>query len=525
MSKALDRNLECYKIRQLVECDLDERNFEKDPNCSEAPKEIVDAVAKLVVDGLSAFEVFKNLPTPIRYFKCSINVLIMWDKASGILYTDENLKNLKQIKKVLDGEKSFVEVYNLDKLLAGQESIRKYKLDQRSFNKKDKEKLLRYYFGNYGDMKKISKEIDSELNKIDDKLAKIEIENIQDNRIDLEKKRDSLINGRLALIQLRENVILTESVNINKSNKNSALIKFCTSLMNFAADIITLVTFPVIKGMLFAIQLPAVIVKVFLKLAKIISKRVNKEKINEKDDEELFTAGLQIPSLFKALWDVLDKYIFKKFREKAEESRKENRFREQLKFLKKRISENEILAEEIEALEKEILAKKIETLEKETDPSIMEAVRISKQTKEVLNARPDKWWLRLNFFKMRTLEDNERIENTAKFVVKHVKELYLSEERLKEIDLEEQDKDHISKQLELSYARMRFLIKTLGIKKDEVDKFIDDVKDYKRKKDEDIRKAGGKENMSNVSRDAFKANKNDLVERLVKAMKSEEEGD
>ncbi len=522
MSTALDRNLECYRNRQVVEVDLDERDFEKDPKCSEAPKEIVDAAAKLV-DGLNFMGFFENLPKPMKYLSCSSNLFVMWDKASGVLYTDENLKSLKQIKRVLDGEKSFSKVYNLDRTLAGQKSIRKYKLDERSFDKKDKEKLLRYYFSNYGDMKKLSKEIDSEITKIENKLDDLEIENNQDNRIDLEKKRNRLIEGRLALIQLRENVILVESMNINKSNRAGALVRFGASLLNFMADIITLVTFPVIRGMLFAIQLPAVIVRAFLKLAKIISKRINKEKTNEKDNEKLFTTALQVPSLFKAFWDALDKHIFKKFREKAEESRKENRFREQLKFLKKRISENEILTEEIETLEKEILAEKIETLEKETDPSIIEAVRISKQTKEVLNAKPDKWWLKL--FKMKTLEDHERIENTAKFVVKHVKELYLSEERLKEIELEEQDKDHISKQLELSYARMRFLIKTLGIKKDEVDKFIDDVKDYKRKKDEDIRKAGGKENMSNVEKDAFKANKNDLVERLVKAMKSEEEGD
>ena len=77
MSTALDRNLECYRNRQVVEVDLDERDFEKDPKCSDAPKEIVDAAAGIVYT-FNILGFLENFPKPIKYDADNVKIFFLF---------------------------------------------------------------------------------------------------------------------------------------------------------------------------------------------------------------------------------------------------------------------------------------------------------------------------------------------------------------------------------------------------------------------------------------------------------------
>lgn len=283
---------------------------------------------------------------------------------------------------------------------------------------------------------------------------------------------------RASLKNLSEKNVVDMARDINRPNRNGIAFKILGGMARIAADIVIAMSLPISKVAVTALQMPLI-----------------------------------IGNFFKAL----DRHIFRKLREKSEFSRKEQMAKEQMKNINKEIGTDrvrEIIADEKDA------AKQLEKIEKTEDKEIKCAFEASKRAQNVLCAKPS---LSLRMFKIKAIEDNERLENTAKFILKQIKELP-DEDKAREM-LEKYDGVMTKinaikslKQAEQSKERIKTMLEVLGI--DNADDFINDVKEYKRKKSEDLAVIdNNKAKMNNAQRDFFAAKKNNLKDRLVEAMK------
>lgn len=495
----LERSFSC---KNIDDCDLKENYLEKSPNKAEAPKEITKAVTELVEPlGKIGLGFFTDLPTPLKCVKCSLNIIDLVDAINEARYIDVNLGELKKINDVLVKELPEIEKINCI-----------YGLKTDALTNEDCEKLYKYYFSNYDDMKKL-------LRDIDDRIRYLERNVGLENEKDIINEMESLIASRALLERITERVILLEAFDINKANKKKSYSKFFAAFMSLISDVISLVKIPALESILLAVKVPKIIGNVFWKFGRFMEGKIDKEKAK---DEEALVAAFNLPLLAVNLFKVLDKYIFKKIRDKAEASRKEDRNMRIINFLKEKIEKEKGNLEFNRLMkEKENLDEQIEALEKSEDNYIKEALKLSKQSMGVLNASA-KGYLKFNGFRMKTLEDEERMTNVARFVIKRVKDLHLIENKLDKGNVE--NRHVIENNLKVSYSRVKSMIVALGVNKDDVGGFIDDIRNYKKRKDGSIAKAGLKENVDPTILKVCRDDKQKLIDRLVEAMKSEKEG-
>ncbi|MBP5426790.1 MAG: hypothetical protein J6Y29_02705 [Clostridiales bacterium] len=566
--------LRSYSQNSTKVLDKNEERGTKDPELSKGFGEIIDTTSKLS-DALAVLGYVESLPRNLKIFKLLVDTFRLGDDVRKVRYVGSRLENLEGVKKVLDESD-----------------------DERYAKKYDyKNNKFKYFYSDYDEYKdglrrRGTKYILNkwDIRKLEKELSNQNVENREIKEKEVEKLKD--INSKLEKSisrkqKLRERVINSEAININKHSSRRLRWKFAADALSFVANVIEVFTFPVVAAYVCATKVPGAVYGICRKIYinKFNSSRdgIGIEKV--KDDYILTT--LQLPALVTDFWSSIDKWILKKFREKSEKERKEEVAKAQLDYIsqqveglsekikevgkdddsKKKFLENlekavllgekrsleeaisrleedrEIFTNEdyIDELNKDIekQKKKLRKIEdkmisktgrgaehdkyteevrgRKLTEAINEIVSIetklevggegldkvrkavfdSKKTEVIIGARPRDRFLRM--FNIRTMEDEDRMKSTAKFIVSHIRNLpdydNLDENEAKEFKT---SVDETKK----SYKRIEKMLKTINI--DDGNAFINKVRDYKREKAE-----GGS------------PDKNSLIDELVEAMKKE----
>jgi len=495
MNRVLN-DLKGYKLRKTENYNLKRGNVTRDLRASDGPMDITKEFSELVekLDKISILPAMGGYMGKITTFARSLKLV---DDTAKLLYANDNLRRMGNIDKTLKQEteelkkpqelkktqyyKKIVDLKETGIQALEAKFLMKYE-NMKQELKKNKE-AIKQQSELITKLKTTKKEMDNKLQELkEDAISnafkiprlKEKITKIEQEIFDAKVMKLKLTSRRASLMNLSEKNVVDMAKDINKSNRNEVALNLIGSLACIAADVILAISLPVSKVIL---------------------------------------VSLQIPVVFGKLIKAIDIHIFKKLREKSEASRKEEMMRAEIKNLNKAIGTDKF--NEIVANEKD-MAKQLEKIEKTEDTEIKSAFETSRRSQDVLCAKP-KWNLRM--FKIEASEDNDRLENTAKFVLKHIKELpddAKIKEELEKDDLDEKTKNKLLKglkQVEESKERVKTMLEVLGI--DNADDYIRDVKEYKSNKEEDLKAL----DVSKFDKSGYTDKKNKLKERLVEAMK------
>ena len=482
MNKVLN-DLKNYELRNTRNYDLKKGNVTRDLKVSEGPTEITKEFSELV-EKIDTLAILPIMGGHIKHVLSFVRSLILVDETAKLSYVDDNLRRIGNMNKTLEQEALTFSDYSIKGLEA--KFYMKYENIKQALkeNKKAITEEDRKIASLKSNLKSMEKELKSLMKNKNDNIDSINYLKEEMHKKELELYEARMIKLKLglrsaALKNVSEKNIVDMAKDINSSNKKGLKANIIGGMAHIAADIILAISLPVSK---FVVTL------------------------------------LQIPLVFGKLVKALDTHIFKKLREKSENSRNEERTKAQIKNINKEIGEHKFKS--IVGDEKD-LAKQLEKIEKTEDKDIKVAFESSRRAQNVLCATPKGY---LKMFKIKPVEDNERLESTAKFIIKQIKELP-DEDKAKEV----LSKEYIGKltrvraeknlkQAQESKERIKAMLEVFGI--DNADDFINDVKEYKTKKMEDLKSLNNdKSKMSNADKEHFGDRKNKLKERLVEAMK------
>ena len=464
--KDVVKNLKEFGYRKSTKGTLKKKNIVAKTEAYKAPGEITDATSDLldkivVFDSAISVAQLDEVPRQFKVFKGLLNVLKLEDDSTQFLNINSKVQYANEIEKVLKEEN--------DRICEDKE------LDLKFFENYDnvKEEI--------NDNKKLIEEQKDitylEKHKLKGHNDDAEIERIQE-RIDESKKVKYKLSRKIAYLKnMRERAIVKGVLDLNKENRFTMVHRILGNVAGFAASVIEILNLPVNK---------------------------------------VVVAGLQIPTLFGKLINKIDEHIIKKFRDKAENSRKENALKNQLEEVKETIGTekfNEIVKDEKDN------QKQKEMLEKSEDVAVKAAIKLSKKSQRVLFAKPA-WYLRI--FKPYVLEDEEKMRNIANSIFKVIKDLpdfNNIEEQIKNVPENKRDLvEQGLKEANASKERVQAVLDIVGI--DNSEDYINAVKDYQNKKYKDIEKVNGNKIMlTEAQREFYSNKKNDLKNKLVDAMK------
>lgn len=493
-----------YGYRKTNRYTLKKKDIVSKTEWAKAPFELTDATSDFIdkvvtIDAAMSVPMMQDIPKHMRIFKGFLNILKLGDDTTQFLNLHTKVKLANNINNVLNKEREDFVGAKLEKNTLN--FIENYsKIGNKATSKiksSDFEGDTLNYFEDYNiiksalkenrelyaEQKKIAKEAKKKLGE----LYKKEIVNgttsadlsreIEEQKKIFDKakaRKNNLIERRAYLKNIRERVIIREISDLNKENRFLMGHRILGNIANFATTVIELLVLPVNK---------------------------------------VIIAGLQIPTLFGKLVSKIGEHVVRRFKEKAEASRRDNALDNQIKVIEDVVGKEkfkEIIKEE------EDKQKQKEILEKSEDENVKLAVKISKGAQKVFCAKP-KWYLRM--FKPNVFENEERIQNVAKSIFAMVKELPDIEKA--ELDINNTEIKQSTKELVLNglseakaeEERLKTMLDIIGI--GNADDYIRDVKYYHNKKKEHLKEV----KLQGSDEIIYARMKNELRGKIEEAMK------